>query len=378
MWAILPPRLAALIVKEVRAIWRDPRSRFVLIGPPLLQLVLFAYAATFEVEDAALAVLNEDRSAESRELVARFTASSGFAPVRTLTHVGQIAPTIDRKVAVAVLHIPSDFAAEMKRSAAGGPGAAEVQLIVDGRRSNTALAVMTYAESILAAYARNKAEDRGAPPPKSKLMGRAWFNPNMKSQWFIVPGLVGTLTLVVVTVVAALSIAREREVGTFEQLLVTPLRPLEILAGKVVPALGIGLAEGAVIIGAAVAWFGVPLRGSVPLLLVSLLVFLVSAIGVGLMISAYARTQQQAIVGAFLFLMPAVILSGFATPIANMPAFIQWLTYADPLRYFLVILRGLFLRDLPADLVFQQLWPMALIGTLTLAAATWLARRRLG
>ena len=373
----VPPRLIALIVKEFLAVWRDPKSRVVVIVPPLVQLILFAYAATFEVEDAALAVLNADRGAESRELVARFTASNGFRLVETLTHVDQIAPTIDRKRAVAVLHVPQDFAADLKRAAETGGEGARVQLIVDGRRSNTALVLLNYAQRIVADYAGELAETQGAPGPPATLVSRAWFNANMDSQWFIVPGLVGTLTLVVTTVVAGLTVARERELGTFEQLMVTPLRPHEILIGKTVPALLIGLFEGAVIVGVAVAWFEVPLRGSLGLLAASLLVFLLSTIGVGLMISSYARTQQQAIVGAFLFLMPAVILSGFATPIANMPAAVQWLTYADPLRYFLVILRGLFLRDLPADLVLQQLWPMAAIGAVTGTVAAILFRRRL-
>ncbi|SDF91936.1 ABC-2 type transport system permease protein [Limimonas halophila] len=374
---VLPARVWALIVKEFLAVWRDPKSRFVLVAPPLIQLALFAHAATFEVENAALAILNEDRSAESRELAARFTASDGFRAVETLTHVRQIRPTIDRKDAVAVLHIPPDFAGELKRAAATGRDGADVQLIVDGRRSNTALVLLNYAQTIVADYAGEVAAERGAPGPPATLVSRAWFNPNLDSQWFIVPGLVGTLTLVVVTVVASLSVARERELGTFEQLMVTPLRPHEILIGKTVPALLIGLAEGAFIAAVAVVWFQVPLRGSVVLLVLSLLVFLLSSIGVGLMISAYARTQQQAIVGSFLFLMPAVILSGFATPIENMPGFVQVLTYADPLRYALVILRGLFLRDLPPDLVLQQLWPMALIGAVTASVATYLFRKRL-
>jgi ABC-2 type transport system permease protein len=182
--------------------------------------------------------------------------------------------------------------------------------------------------------------------------------------------------MVVVVLVAGLSVARERELGTYEQLMVTPLRPVELLIGKSVPAFAFGMLQGVAIAAIAVVWFEVPLRGSIPLLLLSLAVFLVSAIGIGLMISAYARTQQQAIVGAFLFLMPAVVLSGFATPIANMPGFVQAITYADPLRYFLVIVRGIFLRDLPADLVVQQLWPMAAIGAVTGGVATWLFRRR--
>jgi ABC-2 type transport system permease protein len=374
---LLPARLPALIVKEVLALWRDPKSRMVLILPPLVQLFLFAYAATFDVENADLAVLNRDMSAESRELVARFTASDGFQAVRALQRVDQIAPVIDRKQALAVLHIPPDFAARLKR---GRP--ARLQLILDGRRANSAQVASGYAQEIVAAFTRELTTRQAAGAsaagvgPASELVTRAWFNPALHSQWFIVPGLVGTLAMVVVVLVAGLSVARERELGTFEQLMVTPLRPIELLIGKSVPALAFGMVQGMAIAAIAVIWFDVPLRGSVPLLLLSLAVFLLSAIGIGLMISAYARTQQQAIVGAFLFLMPAVVLSGFATPIANMPEFVQALTYADPLRYFLVIVRGIFLRDLPLELVLQQLWPMAVIAAVTGSVAVFLFRRR--
>lgn len=375
---LLPARLPALIVKEVLAVWRDPKSRMVLILPPLVQLFLFAYAATFDVENADLAVLNRDMSAESRELVARFTASDGFQAVRALQRVDQIAPVIDRKQALAVLHIPPDFAARLKR---GRP--VRLQLILDGRRANSAQVASGYAQEIVAAVTRELTTRQAAAGaaaagvgPSSELVTRAWFNPALHSQWFIVPGLVGTLAMVVVVLVAGLSVARERELGTFEQLMVTPLRPIELLIGKSVPALAFGMVQGIAIAAIAVIWFDVPLRGSIPLLLLSLAVFLLSAIGIGLMISAYARTQQQAIVGAFLFLMPAVVLSGFATPIANMPDFVQALTYADPLRYFLVIVRGIFLRDLPLELVLQQLWPMAVIAAVTGSVAVFLFRRR--
>lgn len=380
---LIPARLPALIVKEVLAVWRDPKSRMVLIVPPLVQLFLFAYAATFDVENADLAVLNRDMSAESRELVARFTASDGFQAVRALQHVDQIAPVIDRKQALAVLHIPPDFAAKLKR---GRP--VRLQLILDGRRANSAQVASGYAQEIVTAFTRDQRGRRAAPAaaagaagaagaaPQSEVIARAWFNPALHSQWFIVPGLVGTLSMVVVVLVAGLSVARERELGTFEQLMVTPLRPIELLIGKSVPAFAFGMLQGMAIAAIAVIWFDVPLRGSIPVLLLSLAVFLLSAIGIGLMISAYARTQQQAIVGAFLFLMPAVVLSGFATPIANMPDFVQALTYGDPLRYFLVIVRGIFLRDLPLDLVLQQLWPMAVIGAVTGSVAVLLFRRR--
>jgi ABC-2 type transport system permease protein len=206
---------------------------------------------------------------------------------------------------------------------------------------------------------------------------RAWFNPNLQSRWFIVPGIVGLLSLVVVIVVTALSVAREREQGTFDQLLVTPLRPVEILLGKGLPGFIIGLVEATVIILVVVFWFEIPLRGSLGALYTGIMLFLLSAIGVGLMISSFAVTQQQGLLGGFLFLVPAVILSGFATPIANMPHMVQAITLFNPLRYFMVVLRGVFLEGTPLHLLINQFWPMAVIGLATLSLAGWLFRHRM-
>ena len=290
-------------------------------------------------------------------------------PVARLQSEREIAPIVDSATAKAVLHIGPTFGADL---AAGRQ--ATVQLIVDGRHSNTALVALGYAGEIVAAFIAERAKPGSFQPPR--LVMRAWFNPNLSSRWFIVPALVAILTLVITTVIAALSVARERELGTFEQLLMTPLRPHELLIGKTVPALIIGFVEGLGIAAAAVLIFGVPFRGSVAVLVLALAVFLLSIIGIGLMVSALSRTQQQAIIGAFAFLMPSVILSGFATPVANMPELIQHLTLINPLRYMLVILRGLFLQDAPWDLVAANLWPMALIGLVTGTAAAWLFGRR--
>jgi len=206
---------------------------------------------------------------------------------------------------------------------------------------------------------------------------RPWYNENLLSRWFIVPGIVGLLTLVVTTIVTGLSVAREREAGTFDQLLVTPMRPVEILMGKSFPGILIGLVQGTFILLMAVYWFEVPLRGSPGALYLGMFLFLLSAVGIGLMISSLAVTQQQGILGAFLFVVPAVILSGFATPIANMPEAVQQLTYLNPLRYFLIIIRGVFLEGDSYGLLFDQYWPMAIIAIVTLSLAGWLFRHRM-
>jgi ABC-2 type transport system permease protein len=363
-------RILALVVKEFLAVWKDKKSRTVIIVPPLIQLLVFGYAATFDLNHVAVAIYNEDGGRLSRQLVARFEGSPNFDIVAHLHRDSQIAGVIDPRKASLVVHIGQNFSGDLLAHRQ-----AKVQAIVDGRNSNTALVILGYVNRIVSDYNRAWQHSLGEPPPPASLVVRAWFNPNLESRWFIVPGIVALLTLVVTTVVTALTVAREREVGTFEQLLVAPFTPFEILAGKSIPALAIGLAEGTLIVIVAVFWFRVPLVGNIALLYAGLLLYILAVIGVGLMVSSLARTQQQAILGTFLFVVPAVILSGFSTPIANMPAFIQDVTLLNPMRYFLVIVRGIFLEDLPAQIVYAQLWPMALIALVTLTGAAWLFRR---
>ena len=365
-------RILALVQKEFLALLKDPKSRTVLIVPPLIQLLVFGYAATFDVNRVPLAVYNQDAGAASRQLVAHFTGSKNFHLERILTREAQIAPLIDDKEVLLVLHVGPNFSRDLLR---GQPG--QVQLIVDGRNSNTAAIVAGYARQIVTRFSNDWLRARGRPAAPARLQVRAWFNTSLESRWFIVPGIVGLLTLVVTLLVTALSVAREREAGTFDQLLVTPLRPVEILLGKALPGFLIGFVEATLIILVAVAWFHVPLRGSLPALYLGLFLFLLSSIGVGLMISSIAVTQQQGLLGAFLFLVPAIILSGFATPIANMPLVVQKLTLINPLRYFMVILRGVFLQGNGTGLLWPQYWPMALIGLVNMAAAGWLFRHRM-
>ena len=293
-------------------------------------------------------------------------------PKARLQREGEIAPLIDAAQALVVLHLGPRFSSDLLL---GRPAA--LQVIVDGRDSNTALLALNYVRSIVTEFNQTWLAERGEAAPPAHLQTRAWFNPNLESRWFIVPGIIGLLTLVVTMLVTALSVAREREQGTFDQLLVTPMRPVEILIGKALPGLIIGLVEATVVILLAVLWFEIPLRGQLLTLYTGVLLFLLSAIGVGLMISSLAVTQQQGLLGAFLFLVPAIILSGFATPIANMPAVVQTLTLINPMRYFMVILRSVFLEGTPFHLLVNQFWPMALIGVIALALAGWLFRHRM-
>jgi ABC-2 type transport system permease protein len=304
-------------------------------------------------------------------LTARLEGAEAFELVARLDSNASVRPMIDRRRALVVLHFGPNFSDALLRG-----DTAPLQLIVDGRDSNTALICVGYITDIVNDFSENRLEQWGRPPP-ARLDIRAWFNPNLESRWFIVPGIVGLLTLVVTMLVTALSVAREREAGTFDQLLVTPLVPAQILIGKALPGMIIGLSEASLIILAAVWWFDVPLLGGLPALYVGLVLFLLSSIGVGLMISSLAVTQQQALLGAFMFLVPAVILSGFATPIANMPTAVQYLTRANPMRYFLVVLRSVFLEGAGMDLMWPQYWPMAVIGAVCLVMAAFMFRRRL-
>jgi ABC-2 type transport system permease protein len=365
-------RVLALVRKEFLALFKDPRSRVVLIVPPLVQLLVFGYAATFDLKQLPYAVYNEDRGIVSRDLLARFRGAPTFRKVADLHSESEIAPLVDQREALAVIHVGPRFTADLLSGRE-----AQLQVIVDGRNSNTAMIASNYVRNVVQRFNDDWISARGLPGPPARLETRAWFNPNLESRWFFIPGIIGMLTLVVTMLVTALTVAREREQGTFDQLLVTPLRPGELLVGKTVPGFVIGVLQATVILLVATLWFEVPFLGSLPGFYAGLALFLLSSVGAGLLISALSATQQQGLLGAFLFMVPAVILSGFATPIANMPEAVQLVTLVDPLRYFLIILRRVFLEGAGFSLLVDQLWPMAVIGAGTLALAGWLFRHRM-
>ena len=360
-------RIFALVLKELSALWNDPKTRFVILIPPLLQVLLFANAATYDVTAVRMGIWNEDAGAQSSELVRRFAGSPAFVAAAELRGPAQAAADIDDKTIAAVLHVPQTFSADVLAGRA-----AQVQLLVDARRSNTALLVQGYASEIVADFAAEFT--KGGAPPVAMLV-RDWFNPTLESKWFILPGLVAVLSLMMAMLVSALSLARERELGTFEQLLVTPLRPAEILVGKAVPGLIVGMVNANIVVTVAVLWFRVPLLGSVVLLEVLLLVYLLAGVGIGLVLSSLARTQQQAMLGVFVLASPMVVLSGYAAPVENMPAVAEFVGRADPVRWMLIITRGLFLQDMPLAVVMQAAWPMMLIGVIAFCAAFVAVRR---
>ncbi len=362
-------RLRAQIVKELLSILRDPRSRLVVFVPPLMQLLIFAFATTLEVRNVDIAVYDRDAGRWSHELVARVAAAGFVKEVRTVHSRDELRGAIDRRTVIAALDIPSNFSRDI---AAGDSGIAQV--IIDGRRSNAGQITVGYLNTIatdLGADARRDA--RKASP----VVVRNWFNPNLIYRWFVVPALSGILVFFSALMITALSIARERELGTFDQLLVSPTTTLEIIIAKTVPALAIGAVLGLTMIAAAVFGFHVPLEGSFWLLLPSLLLFILSVVGIGLMISSVSATQQQAILGSFAIGVPAVLMSGFATPVENMPTVLQWMAQAIPLKHFLVLVEGTFLKAMPASDILANTWPLAVIALVSLTLATLFVRGRL-
>ena len=366
-------RIFRLAQKEFLALLRDKKSRMVLIVPPLVQLVVFSYAATFDLNHISYAVWNEDPGEYSRQLLSRFSGSPNFHLVGEIRSEQEVKSLIDNRKVLLVLHLRSTFSRDLAR---GVPGSLEA--ILDGRQSNTAMILLGYVQTIVQGYNTLFISLHGLTPLAAPISIRAWYNPNLESRWFIVPGIVGLLTLVVSLLVTALSVAREREDGTFDQLLVTPLRPGEIIIGKIIPGFVIGFLESTVIVIVAIFLFHIPLKGSIPALYLGIFLFTLSALGVGLMISSIASTQQQGLLGAFLFLVPSIILSGFATPIANMPSYIQYLTLINPLRYFLVILREVFLQGAGVSILLPEYAALAIIGLLSLLLAGHFFRKRMG
>ncbi len=365
-------RIIALMVKELLALLKDKKSRMVLVLPPIAQILVFGYAASFNLTNVPYVVYNEDPGIASRDLLAGFDGSKTFQLVDRIDSDREIAPLINDQKTMMVIHVGPKFSENLSL---GKP--AQVQIIIDGRNSNTAMISLNYAQNIIVGFNQRWARAHSGRKPPSRLVVRSWFNPGLDSHWFIIPGIIALLTLVVTIEVTALSVAREREAGTFDQLLVTPMTPTQILIGKSLPGFIIGILETTFAVLMVVFWFHIPLRGSIFALYLGLFAFLLSAVGVGLMISSLSVTQQQGLMGAFFFLVPAVILSGFATPIENMPLFVQYITYLNPMRYFLIIVRSVFLQGASFVLLWPQYWPMVLIGVSNLVFAGWLFRRRM-
>ena len=372
--------------KEFIELRSDPRLFGVVVMAPLIQLTVLGYAATTDVQDIPLVIVDADRSADSRDLIARFEASSNFVIVGLLGSTDGIDRWLDRGEAWMALNIPADYG---QRLQGGRP--VTLQVVADGTDSNSTTVALGYARSLVGGYARELAEQRlrarpaaappsGATPPGAvNVEIQVWFNPRLESRDFMLPGIIALLLLVVTTNLSAMAIVREKEVGTLEQLNVTPLARWELIAGKVLPYAAIGVLDVVLVLIVAIYWFEVPMRGSIPLIFAMSFIYLLSTLGLGLFVSTISNTQQQAMMTTtFFFLTPMIYLSGFIFPIENMPGWIQPLTYLIPLRYFLVIVRGIFLKGVGLEV----LWPDALAlfawGAVVLTLATLRSSKRLG
>lgn len=374
-------RIHAILRKEYLQTFKDRRMVALLIGPTLLQLVLFGYAVNLDVEHARTAWMDMDRTPESRELLAAFQASRYLRITELPASDGEVRRLLDGGKVQAVVRVLPGFARDIRR----GNGSA-VQVLADGTNSNTAAIVSSYATQIVVAYAdRALAEQQraglvgaaarsGGPAPvvvpALTAQSRVWFNPDLVSRVYFVPGVIVNIIALVTMMLTSMSIVREKEIGTMEQLMVTPLRPMELILGKLLPFAAVGIFEVALIIVAARLIFSVPIRGSIPLLFACSVLFLLSTLGVGLFISTISRTQQQAMMSSFFFFMPALLLSGFAFPIRNMPVGVQVLTLLNPLRYFMQIVRDLFLKGVGLESFWQAAVALLVFGTaiLTLSA----------
>lgn len=365
-------RIWILCLKELRSIFKDPRSRIVLFAPVVMQTLVFGYAATYDLNAVSFAVLDQDRSAASRNLVAKLEGSGVFQRVADLVDPRQIAAIIDEKEALLVLQVGQNF----ERQLEAGQSVA-VQVILDGRNSNTAGTAGRYVATAIESFNADWRASHGASASQLTVEARAWYNPNLATRWNIIPSLIATLSMLQTLMLTALSVAREREQGTFDQLLVTPLRPVEIMIGKAVPSILIGTAQATVILLVAMFWFNIPMAGSIFTLYAGLLAFTIASVGIGLAISAFSANMQQAMLYTFVLLMPLMMLSGFTTPIANMPEVMQYLTYVDPLRYAVQIVQRVYLEGVGIGWILNDLWPLAVIGGVTLPTASWLFRHRL-
>lgn len=362
-------RVFALIKKEFITIWKDPKSRGIIIAMPILQLLVFANAITMEVKNIDVAVIDRDNSVESRELLSRFENSPRFRKFYYVQNESEFKRKIDTQKVQIGLYIDNNFSSNIK---AQKP--VNILVATDGRQTNSASIAGGYASQIISGYNDEITARKGA---QITPVIRNWYNPNLEYRWYILTVLIAMLALVLTLLLTALSIAREREMGTFDQLIVSPLSSFEILLGKTVPPLTIAMVLTCVMTLIVITCFKVPFAGSIVLFLVSIFISLLSIVGVGLCISSICKTQQQAILGVITFQMPAILLSGFISPVEDMPVFLQYFTYINPIRFFMVLTRGIFLKGMGLGDIFMNLIPLIIIAFFTLSLASWTFKRKL-
>ena len=367
-------RIKHIVIKEFIQTFRDKRMRFFLIVPPIVQLMMFGYVVTMDVDRIPTAVYDLDRSADSRELVRRLSSSGYFVLNEQPGSSKEMMDLLDRGKILCAVQINQDFQEQVRK---GIP--TSVQVLIDGTDSNTALIAMGYIERVIAKFGAERSGSGSIiRTSRIDLRTRAWYNPELKSRNYNVPGVIASILMLICLILTAMAIVREREAGTMEQLMVTPITSLELMLGKTIPFALIGFLDMILITVAGISWFNVPIRGSVFILFLSTGVYILSALGIGLFISTVSRTQQQALMSTMLFYMPAILLSGFAFPVENMPLFSQYVTYLNPLRYFLIIIRGIFLKGNGFDILWPQMTALFMIGIIVFTLSAFRFRKRLG
>lgn len=363
-----------MLIKEFIQLFRDPKMKGVIFLMPIIQVLVFGYAVTTDVEHVATAVYDQDNSVASRELVVRFVKSGYFDIIEYVSTADRARQLMDRGKARAVIRMNRGFGDELRAGRT-----AQLQVIVDGTDSNTAGIVLDYSAKIVGQYSKKilttrftRLKGSALEPGWVEVETRAWFNENLESRNFYVPGVIAIIVMLITLMLTSMAVVREKEIGTMEQIMVTPITSKEFILGKTVPFALIGFADVILITVIGVFWFQVPIRGSLALLFVATGLYLMTTLAVGLLISTVSQTQQQAMMSTFFYYFPAVLLSGFMFPIANMPEVVQWVTYLNPLRYFLVIVRGIFLKGVGPSILWPQMVALGIMGSITL----WLAARR--
>jgi ABC-2 type transport system permease protein len=362
-------RLLALIRKELLSVLKDKSSRIILIGPVIMQSLLFGYAATYDLSNARYVVLDLSRSPTSAALLARLDGTGFFHRVASVSSTAELEAAIDTQQALLALRIDARFESELLEGRT-----APLQLILDARNSTTANAAASAVAAVVDAF---NAERGGGVAPPLTIETRAWFNPNLETRWNFMPALVATLSMLQTLLLTALSVAREREQGTFDQLLVTPMTPTEIMLGKAIPPVLIGLVQATIVLVITRWWFQIPMVGALPVLYVGLAAFLAAGVGIGLTLSALSVNMQQAMLYTFVLLMPMMLLSGLTTPVATMPDALQLATLANPIRFGIDMTRRVYLEGAGLATIWPDLLPLLLIAAATLPAAAWLFRNRL-
>lgn len=354
------PRAVEMVRKELRQLFRDPRMTRMMFGPPLIQLLVFGYAVNTDIRDTRTFILDEDRTAVSRQLVDGLTSSGYFVVVGRGARPADVTRALDHGDATIGLDIPRGFAADL----ATGRGA-HVQVLVDGTSANSANVAQGYVGLIVQRLGQRLggtgAQGHGSTAGVD-LAARAWFNPDLKSSVYNVPAVAGMIIMMMGLSLTSMAVVREREVGTLEQLMVSPLRPAELIVGKTLPVVLVTALDLALVAAVSILWFHVPLRGSVLLLAAASLCFILAAIGLGLLISTISNTQQEAFLTMFFFMLPIIILGGFMFPVANMPAPFQWLSLLNPLRHYLEMVRGIFLKGAGLSALWPQFAALAVMG----------------